>query len=164
MHHHELPELVNPNWNVRGDLLISDDDFLRKGTRLVIFASLCKYVQADLQASHGSIGGTKARARLIVYWSEIDNDITSTCKSCSKGGFDRPSNEEEPVQHLPVAEHAFHIISGDWFDLNGEKFLVVADWFSRHFYVKDPVSFLTLPRLISCLREWFITTAVCDVL
>ena len=29
-HKHELPELVHPYWNVRDDLLISDDDFSSK--------------------------------------------------------------------------------------------------------------------------------------
>ena len=116
-HKHELPELIHPYWNVRDDLLISDDNFVLKGTCLVIPANLRKLVLADLHASHRGIEGTKARARLIVYWPGIDNDITNTCKSCSKCKFDRPSNVKEPMQHLPVAIHAFQIISPNWFIL-----------------------------------------------
>ena len=86
MHKHELPKLVHPQRNVRDDLLISDDDFVLKGTRLVIPASLRE--QADLNASLRGIDGTKARARLIVYWPGIDNDITNKCRSCFKCEFD----------------------------------------------------------------------------
>ena len=108
-------------------MLISDDDFVLKGTRLVIPANLRKHVLADLHASHRGIEGTKARAGLIVYWPGIDNGITNTCKSCSKCEFDRPSSVKKPMQHLSVVTHAFQIISADWFDLNGEKFLVFVD-------------------------------------
>ena len=42
---------------------------------------------------------------------------------------------KEPMQHLPVAAHAFQIISADWLGLNGEKFLVIVDWYSGYFDV-----------------------------
>ena len=108
---------------------------------------------ADLHASHKAIKGTKARARLTVYWPGIDNDITNTCKSCSKCEFDRPSNVKEPMQHLPLATHAFQIISADWFDVSGEKFLVIVDWYSGYLDVKGPVRNPNAASLISCLRE-----------
>ena len=75
---HELSELIHPYWNVCDDLLISDDDFILKGTRSVVPANLRKHVLADLHASRRGIEGTKARAHLIVYWPGIDNDITNT--------------------------------------------------------------------------------------
>ena len=68
------------------------------------------------------------------------------------------------MQHLPVATHAFQIISADWFDLNGKKFLVIVDWYSGCFDVTGPVPNPNAASLISCLREWYINTAVCDVL
>ena len=71
MHKREFPKLVHPYWNIRDDLLVSDDDFVLKGTRLVIPAGLRKHVLADLHASHWGIEGTKARARLIVYCREL---------------------------------------------------------------------------------------------
>ena len=107
---------------------------------------------ADLRASHRGIEGTKARARLIVYRPGIGNDITNTCKSCSKREFDRPSNVKEPMQPLPVATHAFQIIS-DWFDLNDEKLLVLVDWYLGYFDVKGPIPNPNAASLISCLRE-----------
>ena len=105
----------------------SDDDFLLKGTRLVIPASLRKHELTDLHASHRDIKGTKARAGFIVYWPGIDHNITNTCKNFSQRGFDRPSNAKELMQHLPTATHAFYIISANWFDVNDEKFLVTID-------------------------------------
>ena len=113
MHKHPLTKLIHPYRNVRDGLLISNDDFLLKGTRLVILANLLKDVLAGLHASHRCINSTKARAGLVVYSPGNENDITNTCESCSKCEFDRPSNAKEPMQHLPVVTLAFHIISED---------------------------------------------------
>ena len=160
---HNLPELLYSYWNIRNELLISDDDFILKGTRLLVPKDLRKCVLSDLHDGHRGIEGTKARARLIVFWPGIDNDISNKCRSCPKCEFDRPSNNKEPIKHLPVPEYPFQIISADWFDLNSEKFLVIVDWYSGYFDVKGPVTNPDAGTVITCLREWFINNAVCDV-
>ena len=47
--------------------------------------------------------------------------------SFCRNPVDRLSNIKKPLQHLPVAEYPFQIISADWFDQNGNKFLVIVD-------------------------------------
>ena len=94
----------------------------------------------------------------------MDNDITNKCRSCSKCEFDRPSNIKPPLQHLPVFEYPFQIISADWFDLNSNKFLVIIDWYLGYFDVKGPFINLDTAIIISSLPEWFIINAVCDVI
>ena len=51
--------------NVIAYLLVSDDGFVLKGTRLLIPHELRQSILSDLHASHRGIEGTKARARLI---------------------------------------------------------------------------------------------------
>ena len=63
---HNLSELLHPYWNVREDLLVNDDGFVFKGTRLLIPHELRKSILSDLHASHRGIEGIKARARLII--------------------------------------------------------------------------------------------------
>ena len=106
---HDLSELLHPYWNVRENLLISDGGFVLEGTRLFIPHELRQSILSDLHASHRGIEGTKAKARLIMYWPGMDNDITNKCRSCSKCKFDRPSNIKEHLQHLPVAEYPFRL-------------------------------------------------------
>ena len=57
----------------------------------------------------------------------------------SRNPVDRPSNIKEPLQHLPVAEYLFQIISANLFDLTGNKFLVIVDWYLGYFDVKGSV-------------------------
>ena len=56
---HDLFELLNPYWNVREDLLVSDDSFVLKGTRLLIPHELRKSILSDLHASHWGLKALK---------------------------------------------------------------------------------------------------------
>ena len=111
-----------------------------KGTRLVIPKSLRQVVLKDLHAGHRGIECSKARARPVVYWPQIDNEIENSCRSCLECEKDRPSNPALPLKHLPAPNYAFEFISDDWFDLNGDKFFVLVDWYSGYFEVKGPVN------------------------
>ena len=85
-------------------------------------------VLKDLHAGHRSIKGSKARARLVVYWPQIDNDIENSCRSYQECEKDRPSNPAQPLKHLPAPNYTFEFISADWFDSKDDKFLVLVDW------------------------------------
>ena len=142
-------------------MLINEDGFILKGTRLVIPKSLRQMVLKDLHAGHRGIEGSKARARLLVYWPQIDNDIENSSRSCQECKKDRPSNPAQPLKHLPAPNYAFEFISTEWFDLN-DKFLVVIDWYSGYFEVKGLVNSPYANAVISYLREWFVNNAVGD--
>ena len=132
-----------------------------KGTRLVIPKSLRQMVLKDWHAGQRGIEGSKARARLV-YLLQIDNDIENLRRSCQECEKDRPSNPAQPLEHLPAPNYAFEFISADWFDLNGDKFLVLVDWYSGYFEVKGPVNSPDANAVICYLREWFVNNAVCD--
>ena len=135
-HKRQLELLLHPYWNVHNDLMISDDGFVLMGTRLVIPKGMRKRVLDDLHASHRGIEGTQQRARLVVYWPNIDQDIAQRCRACTMCQFDRPSNPREPIKHLPIPSRAYEILSADWFDCRGRKFLVITDWYTGWFSVR----------------------------
>ena len=93
-----------------------------------------------MHAGHRAIEGSKARARLVVNWPQINNDIENSCRSCQEREKDLPSNPAQPLKHLPAPNYPFEFIAVDWFDLNGDKFLVLVDWYSGYFEVKGPVN------------------------
>ena len=113
----KLPQALHPCRNVRSDLLISEDGFILKGTRLVIPKSLRPIVLKDLHTGHRGIESSKVRARLVVYWPYIDNDIENSSSSYQECEKDRPSNPAQHLKHLPAPKFAFEFISADWFDL-----------------------------------------------
>ena len=89
----------------------------------------------DLHSGHRGIEGTKATARLAVYWPQIDAHLKQFVKGCRSCQFDRPIQPAEPTLHLPKPERAFQYVSADIADMDGKKFLVIADWYLGWFTV-----------------------------
>lgn len=162
-HKRDLNLILHPYWQVHENLLISDDNFVLLGTRLVIPKKMRSQVLEDLHASHKGIEGTKNRARLIVYWPNVDEHIQQKCQSCELCQFDRPSLPREPIKHLPIPTRAFQILSADWFDHKGNKFLIISDWYSGWFFVRQTRE-ADSKFFIKSLREAMCDTAAPDVI
>ena len=79
-HRSQLPEVCRPFWNIRNQLTL-DDDLLVYGCRLLIPAAMRQEVLRHLHESHQGLVRTKQRARLIVYWPGLDNDIDNIISS-----------------------------------------------------------------------------------
>ena len=83
---------IRPYFNVKNNLTV-DKDIILCGSRIVIPLKLRKEMLSRLHASHQGIERTKRRARQTIYWPNIDNDITNTCKCCSQCQKYLPSNQ-----------------------------------------------------------------------
>lgn len=159
----KLDENLRPFWNIRNDLLISDDGFLLYGTRLMIPKSLQAQLLKDLHASHRGVEGTRQRARLIVYWPGMDNAIEQICKQCELCLRDSRSQQREPMKHMPRPERAFQYVSADLFSVDGKSGLVYTDWYSGWFCFQYPMKSTDADHVIPLFRKWFQDTAAPDV-
>jgi len=129
----------------------------------VIPISQRQKILTDLHAEHRGIVGVKARARLSVYWPNIDAQIEQVCRSCEQCQYDRPSQSCEPQLHYPVPDRCFQHVSVDFADLHEKKFMVTTDWRSGWFTC-IPMRQTTTNAVIHQLRLQFVDTAVPNVL
>lgn len=155
----QLDEDLTDYWNVRADLYVSDDGFIMKGNRLLIPKKLRPKVLKEIHAGHRGREACKARARLVVYWPRIDNEIDQICQACTKCELDRPSNPKEREIKLPTPSRAFEIISADFAEQNGLSFLIITDWKSGWFSTRQ-VRNKDAKTTIKELRNFISDTAV----
>ena len=94
-HKSDLPEVTCQYWHVRSGLTVNDGIVLY-GTRLVILPSMRRETLVMLHEGHQGIERTKQRARHIVYWPGIDNDIDNTVRSCADCQRELLSLPKEP--------------------------------------------------------------------
>lgn len=74
---------LRPYWNVKERLAINEsDDMIVVGPRVVIPQSVRADILRDLVQMHQGATITRRRARMSVYWSNIDNDIINATKNC----------------------------------------------------------------------------------
>lgn len=122
----QLPTKCQRYWNVRNQLSI-DDGLIVFGCRLLIPVKLRQSALLQLHAAHQGTTRTKLRARQVVYWPGIDNDIDNiilTCKLCQDS---LPSHPPEPMVPKQRPSRSFQEIAIDFCSHGGHQFLIVVD-------------------------------------
>ena len=142
--------------------LFVDDDLIVCGCRLLIPASMRREVLQKLHESHQGSVRTKQRARLVVYWPGIDNDIDNVILTCKQCQDLLPANPKEPIIMKPTPERPFQEIAGDFCYHGGKNYLILVDCYSDW---PDIISMgqITATGLISALRQSFCMTGVPDI-
>lgn len=126
------------------------------GPRIVIPQAVRADILRDLLLMHQGATKTRQRARLSVYWPNIDNDIINATRSCEECTKHLPSLPPEPFRMRQPATRPFEQIHADLGEINGRHFLILVDGFSGWPHV---VAFrdtnTTARRVVDHIRNFF---------
>ena len=95
--------------------------------RIVIPPSLRKEVISVLHSAHQGVIAMNERARFIVYWPGITNDIQGCRENCNSCNLIVPSNPRLPPIEPLIPKVPFESIVCDYFQFKGWYYFVVAD-------------------------------------
>jgi hypothetical protein len=153
-----LPYSLRPFWKVREQLAIDDtDDMVVVGSRVVIPKALQRDVLKDLLLMHQGATKLRQRARMSIYWPNIDAEIVNAARSCERCTSSLPSHPPEPLRPHEPATRPFEHIHGDLGEFNGQHFLVLVDQFSGWPHVvRFPNKNTSAKKIVDALREFFI--------
>ena len=125
-----VPRIARNYWDFRDELSI-EGDLLMKGERIVIPTSCRDSILADLHRSHEGANRSLSLARTCVYWPGMEADVMDYIRRC----VTCIDNAKIPVETLcphEVPAGPWIKIGMDFFqDDSGQKFLIVADYFSK---------------------------------
>ena len=158
----QLQLALHPYWALRDSLSI-DDGLVVYGCRLVIPAPMRKDVLNMLHASHQGKERTKQRARQIVYWPGLDNDIVNITRNCQPCQRELPTQPKEPYVAHEKASRPFQQLSMDFATHAGRQVLVVVDHFSSWTWVFVFPN-ATSRQLIGALRDVFCMSGAPDII
>ena len=125
-----------------------------KGPKTVIPKSLQKDYITILHRGHPGSESTKRRARGIVFWPTMTEDIekeTTTCPVCNST---KPHQQKEPLKLHPVPDLPWSTVGTDIFEWNGQHYLVIVDSYSGWFEI-DLLRDLTANTVITKLKRHF---------
>ncbi|CAK5104917.1 unnamed protein product [Meloidogyne enterolobii] len=151
------PEKIKPYFQIRDKLFINGKLILKKpNNQILIPVKLRNGVLKLIHSSHFGIVRSKAKARNIVWWPAINEDIENFIAECEKCQINRPNEPQTASQNnWPEAKLAFervHIdLAGPVF---GKTFLLIVDAYSRYPFVVQMKS-TTSAYIITALREIF---------
>ena len=156
-----VPRIAHNYWDFRDELSI-EGDLLMKGERIVIPTSCRDSILADLHKSHEGTNRSLSLARTCVYWPGMEADMMDYIKWC----VTCIDNAKIPVETLhphEVPARPWIKIGMDFFqDDSGQKFLIVADYFSKFPFI-FPVASTHHQKMLRYLRDLFSTEGVPSV-
>ena len=122
---------LKPYYHFRGDIT-EIDGVLVKGSKVIIPKMLQGEMLKKIHEGHLGIEKCQARARQVMYWPNINNDIENHIGRCGTCQKHRYKQAKEPMEQHEVPEKPWRKIGADLFTLFGKNFLVVVDYTSNY--------------------------------
>jgi hypothetical protein len=130
------------------------EGIVMRGHRIVklIPEKLQKYVLEELHKTHCGIVKTKAIARSICYWRNMDKEIEEMVRSCPACAQSQNEPTKAPLHHWQELSALWQRIHIDFAGpIQGFQFLIVVDAYSKWIHIEtfktDPTSASTIKRL-----------------
>ncbi len=149
-------------WPLRESIYVHEGVLLYQD-RVVVPASLRPRILQHLHAAHQGSSTMEQRARAIVYWPGMSNDIRDTRSACTDCNRNAPSQPATPLLPASPPSTPFEAVFADFFDYGGKHYLVVGDRLSGWVEVLSSTAGTNLggaAGLLRHLRSFFATFGV----
>ncbi|XP_052797485.1 uncharacterized protein K02A2.6-like [Mya arenaria] len=156
------PSQILPFWNFR-DELTSIDGLVMKGNKIIIPISMQSQMLELIHTGHMGVEKCLRRARDVMFWPGISADITNLVLKCNTCLKHRNSNPKEPLIPLEIPDYPWQIIGTDLFTWENRNYLLIVDYYSRYFEVKElpnMKSTTVINRMKGIMARWGISEKV----
>ena len=149
---------INPRitqyWNFRDEISYFDG-LLLKGEKVIVPRSMQKAIIEQIhQKSHLGINKCINRLKDVFFWSGMSAQIKDIISQCSICNEFRGTQQKEPMLPHEIPTKPWEICATDLFELDKDTYIVIADYFSKFFEVKN-ISSSSSKTVINILKENF---------
>ena len=156
-----FPDQISVYNKYREDLLVVDGVPMY-GRRIIIPKSLRSRILDGLHSAHQCSVKMTDRAKDSVFWPGITADIENKRKMCVFCERNAPSQAMMPPLPLESPQYPFQMVVGDFFNVKGKSWLVLADrfsgWLSVHYYPREA----STTELIRSMKDYFSVFGICE--
>ena len=155
-----LPPSLVLYYNYRDELTVQDGIILR-GDRVVIPTSLRQDIKQKVHTGHLGINSCLRRARELVYWPGMSNEIRQYVETCDVCATYSDKQSPETLHMHDIPHRPWEKVSSDLFELNGRSYLVTVDYYSN-FYEVDYLPQTKSTDVITKLKHHFARHGIPD--
>ena len=130
-HRRDCDPLIRQYWPIRDELHIIQG-VVYAGERVVIPNSMRSEMLQKLHESHLGMEKCRARARSVMYWPAMSNDINEMIAKCPTCLKYRRENQREPLTPHEVPLLPWQKLGADIFEYGGNAYLLIVDYFSKY--------------------------------
>ncbi|XP_014675753.1 PREDICTED: uncharacterized protein K02A2.6-like [Priapulus caudatus] len=157
-----VPEDVKAFYSVRSELSVSKDLLLYRN-RTVIPTEWRRDILSKIHEGHQGITKCREHAKMSVWWQEIGQDIAHEISTCQFCQTNRPTQQKKPLITTPLPARPWQKVGMDLCELEGKRYLVVIDYYSRYLevmYVPEITSKQVIGKLKNLFARWGIPEEV----
>lgn len=149
-----VPDKIRQYWNIKGEIVIIDE-ILYKGQQIIIPNILRPEILLNLHYTHMGLEKTFWKAKELVYWPNIYNDIKNICNSCETCLKFSKANTKEPLLSTEIPDGPWQYLACDLFHLDGREYILLVDKYSKYVQTACLNNSTTSIIVIDKLKSWF---------
>jgi len=152
---------IIPYWKARSSISLQQG-LLLYNQRIIVPSALQEETLHRIHEGHQGIERCRMRTKSSVWWPGIASQITSlieNCPTCAKEAKLR----REPLLTTKLPDYPWQVLGSDLFELKGDQYLLVTDYFSRYLEVVK-LSSTTSSSIIRALKGIFSRFGIPEVL
>ena len=149
----EVDDSLRDLYAVRGELS-EHLGLLTRGSRIVIPDRLRADTLSKIHEGHQGINKCRERANISVWWPLLNEQIKQRVSSCQHCQKKQSSQRREPLITTELPDRPFQKCAADLFELKGQPYLVLVDYFSRYIEIAH-LKNITSGEVIGRLKNFF---------
>lgn len=154
----KVPENIKAYYKLRNDIFY-EDNLLFYEDRIVVPTAARKKILNILHESHMGMTKTKARAKSLFYWPNLNQQVENLVASCSVCEKYRASKVNEPLIPHDIPDLPFEKVGCDILEYGGSNYLILIDYFSKYLEINKMVD-KTSKSVISEMKKIFSTHGI----
>ena len=158
----EVPVLIREYWNIRDELSVQDG-MVYKGCKIVVPKTLRSEMLTRIHASHMGVESCLRKSRDVLYWPNMNNEISDHIEKCSICNEYSSKQQKETLITHDVPDRPWSKVGVDIFTLKQSDYLVTVDYYSD-FWELDLLPDTTSATIINCLKGHFSRHGIPDTL
>ena len=159
---HETPHSIREYWSIRDELAVSDG-IVYKGMKIVVPPSVRPEMLAQIHESHLGINKCKQRAREILFWPGMSQQVQNMVEDCSICNTYQNQQHKEPMKPSKIPDLPWAEVASDLFDWKRDTYLLTIDYYSKFIEV-DKLSDLSSSSTIESLKTQFSRHGIPEIL
>ena len=157
----KLPPELHEYFKVKDELATQDGNIF-KGPKCVIPKSLRPKIKEKLQRYHVGVQDCLRRAREVVYWPNMNREVTEFISKCETCNTFQSAHQKEPLICHETPKHRWEKIGCDIFTFNNQDYLCTVDYFSDYFEIDELHESKTGATVMGKLKKHFATRGIPD--
>lgn len=145
---------IQAYWNYR-DEISAVEGILFKGERLIVPAAMRAEMLQRVHESHLGIESCRRRARELLFWPGLSQNITDMVNSCNVCMTHQRQQSKEPLHPHSVPERPWQKIGVDLFTFDQQEYLLLVDYYSKFIEVEWLKSDTRSATVITHLKSQF---------